>query len=225
MTLRRSLILFAAVLATAGFLQAQPASSEHSQNTQPTFKEHRIGESAQEFFSIAKMADKNGMISTDYCRAYLNDPKVKKALEKSKKKGGNDQSALLATIDVQGCNSIQAALAGRDTNVELRYAAEFGTGTAQFVAGHLASVTFVVTAPFNDVVEDMNAKLNAKPELGVDTIQNAVGSILKQHRGTWTLPNSLVKIAELHALDGTSAGTAVSVSDPAMMKRRANSLN
>ena len=115
------------------------------------------------------------MLSTDYCRSYLNDPKVKKAIEKAKKKGGDDPSLLVATMDVEGCNNIQAALAGEDIEVEMRFATEFGSGSAQFVAGHLASVSFVVKAPFNYVVEDMIAKLNAEAQLGVDTFQNRSG--------------------------------------------------
>ena len=102
MTLRRFLTLFAVVVGTAAFLQAQQPTSEHTRNTQPTFKEHRIGESAQEFFSIAKMAEKNGMLSTDYCRSYLNDPKVKKAIEKAKKKGGGRPIISLRGHDDRG---------------------------------------------------------------------------------------------------------------------------
>ena len=70
MTLSRFLTLLVAVVVTAGFVQAQGQNSEHAQNTQPTFKGHRIGESAQEFFSIAKMAEKSGELSTDFCRSY-----------------------------------------------------------------------------------------------------------------------------------------------------------
>lgn len=222
MTLSRFLTLFAAVIGTAAFLQAEQPST---QNIQPTFKEHRIGESAQEFFSIAKMAEKNGMLSTAYCRSYLNDPKVKKAIEKAKKKGADDPSLLVATMDVEGCNNIQAALAGQDIEVEVRFATEFGSGSAQFVAGHLASVSFVVKAPFNEVVEDMSAKLNAKPQLDVHTFQNTVAAMVKQRRAMWTLPNTLVKLSELQSLEGDNIGTEVSVSDPEIMKHRTNSLN
>ena len=225
MTLSRFLTLFVAVVGTAAFLQAQQLISEPTRNNQPTFKQHRIGESAQEFFSIAKMAEKNGMLSADYCRSYLNDPKVKKAIEKAKKKGGDDPSLLVATMNVEGCNNIGAALAGQDVEIEVRFAAEFGSGRAQFVAGHLASVKFVVKAPFNDVVEDMIAKLNADPQLGVETLQNGIGAIVNLHRAMWTLPNFLVKVSELQSLEGDNIGTEVSVSDPAMMKHRANSLN
>jgi hypothetical protein len=226
MGLRRFLTLFVVVLgAAAAFLQAQQPNSEPTRNTQPTFKEHRIGESAQEFFSIAKMAERSGMLSTDYCRSYLNDPKVKKAIEKAKKKGGDDPSFLVAMMNVEGCNNIRAALAGQDVEVELRFAAEFGSGRARFVAGHLASVRFIVKAPFNDVVEDMTAKLNANPQLGVETLQNGVGAIVNQPRAMWTLPNFLVRVSELQSLEGDNIGTEVSVSDPAMMKHRANSLN
>jgi hypothetical protein len=224
MTLSRFLTLLAAVVGTAVFLQAQQPNSERPQKTQPTFKEHRIGESAQEFFSIAKMAGKNGMLSTDYCRSYLDDPKVKKAIEKAKKKGLDSPSLLMATMDVGGCNSIRAALAGRNADVDLRFAAEFDSGTAQFVAGHLALVSFVVNAPFDDVVEDMTAKLNAKPHREIATLQNAVGAIVKQPRAVWTLPNLLATLSELRSLADDNIGTEVSVSDPAMMVRT-NSLN
>lgn len=231
MTLSRFLTLFAAIIGTAAFLQAEQPKVDNTQNMQPMFKEHRIGESAQEFFSIAKMAEKNGMLSTDYCSSYLNDPKVKKAIEKAKKKnaagssfwGGSSVSA--ATMDVEGCNSIQAALAGQDVEVEARYATEFGSGITRFVAGHLASVIFVAKAPFNDVVEDMIAKLNVKPQRDVHTYQNSVGAIVDQRRAMWTLPSTRVKVSELQSVDGESIGTEVSVSDPVMMKHRANSLN
>jgi len=224
MTLRGFLIVSAAVLGSVTFLQAQQPNSEY-QKTQPTFKEHRVGESAQEFFSIAKMAEKGGTLSKDYCRLYLEDPKVIKAIEKTKRKGWADQSLLVATMDVEGCNKIRAALAGQDTEVELRYASEFGAGTAQFVAGHLGSVSFVVNAPFNDVVEDMRAKLNSAPQQSVETFQNEVGAIVKQRRAAWKLPNNIVKVVELQSLEGNSIGTGVSVSDPALMKQRPNSLN
>jgi len=225
MTLSRILTLFAVVVGTAAFLQAEQPNSEHTQNTQPTFKEHRIGESAQEFFSIAKVAEKNGMLSTDYCRSYFNDPKVKKTIEKAKKKSGDDPSSLVATIIEEGCNNIRAALAGQDVEVDVRFAAEFGSGRVRFVAGHLASVRFVANAPFNDVVEDMTAKLNANPQLVVDTLQNGVGAIVNQRRAMWTLPNFLVKVSELQSLEGDSIGTEVLLSDPAMIKHRTNSLN
>jgi hypothetical protein len=225
MTWRRVLIPFAAVVVAAAFVQAQPQSSELPQNTQPTFKEHRIGESAQAFFSIAKMSEKSGMLSTDYCRLYLNDPKVKKAIEKAKKKGGDDPSALVAVMTVEGCHNIQAALAGQDVEVDVRFAAEFGSGSVQFIAGRLASVSFVVKAPFNDVVEDMTTKLNAKPQQDVETSQNAIGAIIKLRKANWTLPNTLVKVSESKSLDGSDIGTEVSVTDLAIIKQRKNSLN
>jgi hypothetical protein len=171
------------------------------------------------------MEEKNGMLSADYCSTYLHDPKVKKAIEKAKKNGGDDPSSLGATMNVEGCNNIRAALAGQDVEVEVRFASEFGSGSTQFVAGRLASVRFVVKAPFNDVVEDMIAKLNANPQLGVETLQNGVGAIVNQRWATWTLPNFLVKVSESQSLEGDNIGTAVSVSDPTITKHRTNSLN
>jgi hypothetical protein len=225
MALSRFLTLFVAVVGTAAFLQAQQPTSEPNRNTQPTFKGHRIGESAQEFFSIAKVAEKNGMLSTDYCRSYLNDPKVKKTIDKAKRKSGDDPSSLVATVIAEGCNNVQAALAGQDVEVDARFAVEFDSGQVQFVAGHLASVRFVVKASFHDVVEDMTAKLNVNPQLDVETLQNGVGAIVKPHRAIWTLPNFLVKVFELQSLEGDNTGTEVSVSDPTMIKHRKNSLN
>ena len=223
MTSRRFLTLFATVVGAVAFLQAQQPNREQTQKAQPTFKQHRIGESAQEFFAIAKMAERNGMLSTDYCRSYLNEPKVQKAIEKAKRKGLNDPSLLLATMDVEGCNTIQAALAGKNVEIDARFAAEFGSGRVVFVAGHLVSVSFIAKAPFHDVVEDMTAKLNANPQLDVAVLQNAIAAIQRQHRAMWTLPNALVKVSELQSLDGSAIGTEVSVSDPAL--HRANSLN
>jgi hypothetical protein len=221
---RRVLTLFAIILGTAALLQAQQPKTEHAQNSQPTSKNHRIGESAQQFFSIARMAEKDGTLSTEYCRVYLNDPKVKKAVEKNKRKAGEDVAMSVATMDVEGCNTIRAALAGQDFEIELRYAAESGAG-ARFVDGKLASVNFAVKAPFDQVVEDMAGKLNAPPQLAVDTIQNAVGAMVSQRKAIWTLPNMLVRLSEIQSLEGENVGTLVSVYDPEMMKHRANSLN
>jgi hypothetical protein len=120
---------------------------------------------------------------------------------------------------------IQAALAGQDVEVDARFAAEFGSGRVRFVAGHLASVSFVVKASFNDVVEDMTNKLNAKPQLDTETLQNRVAAIVKQRRAVWTLPNFLVKVSNLQSLEGDDIGTEISVSDPAITKHRTNSLN
>lgn len=225
MTMRRFLTLFAAVVLTAPFVQAQLQISEFPQDPRPTFKQHRIGESAQEFFSIAKMTNKNGMLSADYCRAYLDDPKVKRAVEKAKKKGGDDDPSSAATMDVEGCRNIKAALAGQDVEVGTRYATEFGSGSTQFIAGRLSSVSFVVQAPFSHVVEDMTAKLNARPQQRTETLQNAVGAIVNLRRAAWTLPNTLVKVSELQSVEGSDIGTSVSVSDPTILKHRANSLN
>jgi hypothetical protein len=86
-------------------------------------------------------------------------------------------------------------------------------------------VKFVVKAPFNNVVEDMTAKLSANPQLDTETLQNGVGAIVKQRRAIWTLPSFLVKISSLQSLEGDDIGTEVSVSDPAMMKHRTNSLD
>lgn len=224
MTLKRFLIISLAVVGTAASLQAQP-TNEPTRNTQPTFKEHRIGESAKEFFSIARVAEKNGMLSTDYCRSFLNDPKAKKAIEKAKNKGGNDPTSLVVAMVVEGCGNIQAALAGQDVEVDAQFAAEFGSGQVRFVDGHLASVKFVVKASFSDVVEDMTAKLNANPQQDIETFQNRVGAIVKQRRAMWTLPSVFVKVSELQSLEGDNIGTEVSVADPAIAKHRTNSLN
>jgi hypothetical protein len=223
MILKRFLIVSIGVVGIAAFLEAQP-TSEPTLNTQPTFREHRIGESAQEFFSIASVAERNGMLSTDYCRSYRNDPKMKQAIEKASKKSAGDPSSLAAKT-AEGCSSIQAALAGQDVEVDALFAAEFVSGQVRFVAGHLASATFIVKAPFNDVVEDMTAKLNATPRLDAETFQNSVAAIVKQRRAVWTLPKTLVKLSELRSLEGSDIGTEVSVSDPEMTKRRTNSLN
>jgi hypothetical protein len=211
------------LVGTTAFLPAQQPATEPAQ---PTFKEHRIGESAQQFFSIARVPEKNGtgMLSTEYCHLYLNDPKAKKAIEKAGKKGA-DYPSLVAAMIAEGCNNIQAALAGQDTEVDTRLAAEFGNGTVRFVSGHLASMKFTVKAPFHDVVEDMTAKLNAKPLQDSETLQNSVGAIVNQRRAMWTLPSLLVKLSELHSLEGDNIGTEVSVSNPAITKLRTSSLN
>lgn len=224
MPFRRVLVAFAVAVGTVTGVAAQQ-NTEIPQKAQPTFKEHRLGESAQEFFSIAKFAGKSGMLSTDFCRSFLDQPRVKKAMERAARKGwGDDPSSLMIETGVTGCHTIQAALAGKDVELDARFASEFGEGSVHFVAGRLASVRFVVDVPFNDVVEDMSAKLNANPKLEVASIQNGVARIQKQHRAIWALPNILARIAELQSLGGDDIGTEVSVSAPAI-EHRTNSLN
>lgn len=233
--------LFAALLLNVPLVLGQPKgipeaaqtipseplpNNELAEKGQPTFKEHRLGESTQEFFSIAKFADRKGMLSTDYCRSFLDQPKVKKAIEKADRKGwGDNHSSLIVEKDVTGCNNIRAALAGKDVELDSRFASEFGEGSVRFVAGRLASVRFVVDAPFNDVVEDMSAKLNAKPKLDVSTVQNGVARVEKLRSAMWTLPNILARIAELQSLEGKDIGTEVSLSSPMIAEHRTNSLN
>ncbi|PSH05592.1 MAG: hypothetical protein CXZ00_00115 [Acidobacteria bacterium] len=225
MTLNRFLSFVAAVLGAATLLQAQQPNIELDQKAQPTFKEHRLGESAQEFFSIAKMADKESMLSADYCRSFLVTPKVKKAIEKAKTKDKDNQPSSALWTDVKGCSTVLAALAGQTIEVDSRFAAEFDSGSMQFIAGHLASVRFTVQAPFVGVVQDMNAKLNARPQLDIVTLQNAIAAIQKQHRAIWTLPSIFAKVSEVQSLAGDDIGTEVFVSSPALLESRRNSLN
>jgi hypothetical protein len=156
---------------------------------------------------------------------YFEDPRVKKALEKAKRRSGDSQTLPAALANLDGCNKVREALAGQNVEIELRFAAEFGSGSAKFISGRLASLNFVVNPLFNDVVEDMTAKLNANPQIGVERIQNSVGAIIKRRYATWVLASISVRVFELHSLEGGDIGTEVSVFDPEMLKHRANSLN
>jgi hypothetical protein len=179
-----------------------------------TFKKHTIGESPEQFFAVATMAE-NGSQTTAYCHLYLAEPKVQKAYVKAKK-NIFDLNAHSQSVDVDGCHEVQDALDGKDVEVGARYASELGSGSVTFRKSKLALMVFDLKAgtPLDDVIADISKELNgAAPVLGVDTKQNGFGATLQQRKATWATKELTVEASESRDFRYGDMGILVIVAD------------
>ena len=191
-----------------------PASSQ-------TFKGHKIGETAEQFFSIARMAEHN-VLSKQYCKDYLANPKALKAYDRAKTHP-SDVHALVLSIDVDGCRGIQSALDGQDLRVDARYAAELGKGWAEFHSARLVTLNFSVKAGvlFDDVVSDVSKELGgAAPATSLVTRQIAAGAIVQEHRAVWNVNSLRVQADEVKDYEFDETAVAVTVSDREYLKQK-----
>ena len=185
------------------------------------FKGHKIGETAEQFFSIATMAEHN-TLTTQYCKDYLANPKVLKAYDRAKAHPG-DARALSQSKDVNGCRDVQSALEGKDVRVDGRYAAELGSGWADFHKARLVTLRLSLRAgtPFEDVVTDISKELGgAEPTKSLVTRQVAVGGILQERKATWNASNLQVEADEMKDFEYGDTGVAVVVADSAYVKEK-----
>jgi len=186
-----------------------------------TFKRHKIGETSQEFFSIATMAEK-GVLTTQYCKDYLSDAKVLKAYDKAQRSIG-DVKAIIQSVDVKGCRDVEEALNGREVEVGARYANEIGQGQVTFRDSKLALMTFSLKAGtlLEDVVTDINKEIvGVEPTMSVDTKQNGFGATLQQRKATWNANNLIVEAGEMKDFRYGSMGVLVVVADSGFFKAK-----
>lgn len=178
-----------------------------------TFKHHHIGESAQNFFSVATMSENKGNTG-QYCRDYLNDAEVNKAYQKAVK-NPTDTRAVIKSADVTGCWDVLDALEGKDITVGARYAAEIGTGSVTFHAGKLITMAFTLPAdtPFEDVIADIKDELAAEPLVSAETLQNGFGATVQQQKATWQTPKLIVIATEMKTFVYGITGISVVVTD------------
>ena len=203
------------------------ASSASSQ----TFKSHKIGETAQTFFSIATIQDKGGQ-TAGYCKDYLSDPKVLKAYDKAQHSKG-DLVAIFHSADVEGCRVVEQALDGREVKVGDRYASELGQGSVTFRDSKLVSIALEMKegTQLEDVVTDISKELGGvEPTMGIDTLQNGFGATLQQRKATWNANNLNVVASEMRSFQRRDMGVLVIVTDIAYFKmkeaeRQANRTN
>jgi len=178
------------------------------------FKGHKIGETAEQFFSVAMMAEHN-MLTTQYCKAYLANPKVLKAYARGKAHPSDDR-ALLQSSDVDGCRGVQSALGGKDTKVDARYANELGSGGATFHNSRLVILNFSLKSGtlFEDVVTDISRELGgAEPTKSTITRQSHVGGLLQERRANWSVNNLHVQADEMKDFEYGDMGVAVMAVD------------
>lgn len=186
-----------------------------------TFKGHKIGETAEQFFSIARMAEHN-TLTKQYCKDCLANPKVLKAYDRAKGHP-SDLRALSLSIDVDGCRGIQSALDGKDIRVDARYAGELGSGWAEFHNARLVILNFSVKAGslFDDVVTDTTKELGgAEPTKSLVTRQIAVGAIVQEHKAVWNLNNLRVEADEMKDYEFGDTTVAVTISDSEYLKEK-----
>ncbi len=182
------------------------------------FKGHKIGETAQQFFSIATITERN-TLTAHYCRVYLANSKVLKSYERAKSHPDDVRDAM-RSADVDGCRDVQSALDGKDVRVGGRYAGELGSGWAEFHKSRLVIFNFSLKAgiPFEDVVPDIGKELGgAEPTKSVVTRQSAVASILKERTAHWDTNKLNVQAQEMKDEYG-DLGIAVTVADSEYLK-------
>jgi len=185
------------------------------------FKGHKIGETAQQFFSITTMAEPK-TVTTQYCKDYLANPKVLKAYDRAKTHSG-DARALSQSKDVNGCRDVQSALDGKDVRIDARYAAELGSGWADFHNSRLVILRLTLKAgtPFEDVVADIGKELGgAEPTKTLVTRQADVGGILQERRANWNANNLHVEADEMKDFEYGDVGVAVVVADSEYLKEK-----
>jgi hypothetical protein len=166
--------------------------------TAQTFKQHKIGETAQEFFSIATFSGSDTRArTTEYCAGKVN------------------------ALDVQGCTEVQDALHGKDTKVGARYAAEIGKGSATFHGSKLVMMLFLVEhARFDDVITDITNEIGGtQPVLTADTMQNAFGAKLQARQAVWNSETLRIEAKEAKTFD-RDLGIAVMVADSDYLKHK-----
>jgi len=184
------------------------------------FKGHKVGETVQQFFSIATIPEYN-TLTTQYCKDYLANRKVLKAYDRAKAHP-DDTRAVLVSANVDGCRDVQSALDGKDVRVGGLYANELGSGWADFHKSRLMILSFSLKAgiPFEDVVTDISKELGgAEPATIVVTRQSHIGSLLHEHRADWNASNLHVQADEMKDENG-DMGIAVTVADSEYLKQK-----
>lgn len=150
----------------------------------PTFKGHRIGETAQDFFGRVVIAGNKP--ASDYCPGYLADQKVMRAYEKSRQPfriGSFDDFKLSENVDA--CRQVIAALRGDDVTVDARVTA-IGTGSnAAFRGVRLVEIRFPATAQYDEVVADVTKKLGYESGQDEITYQNIFGATFTGKVAVW----------------------------------------
>lgn len=189
--------------------------------TSQTFKQHKIGETAQQFFAIATMGEHQGTLTTKFCADYLSNPKVQKAYER-KQRNMYDVGAITQSLDVDGCKAVQQALDGKEVQVGAGYASEVGTGNVTFRDSKLVVMAFDVGgAVLEDAVADITKELgNVQPTMTVDTKQNGFGATLQARTARWSANNLTVTASEMKSFQYGNMGVSIIVGDSSYSKQK-----
>jgi hypothetical protein len=148
------------------------------------FKGHAIGETAQQFFSIATIMESH-QPTIEYCATLLNNQKTMKK-----------HLGFFMAAETQDCQEVMASLQGMDAEVGNRFASALGPGTTRFHAGKLVYMKFIMDSPYIDVVADMTQKLNSSPEQIYVPYQNGFGATFQRRKAVWGLGNLMAIVEE-----------------------------
>jgi hypothetical protein len=166
------------------------------------FGGHTLGEPADVFFLTARVAGSK-QLATDYCKALLDDPKVKeKAQEKDDvaKNGGvftlNKKD--FSVLDVGNCRQMMAALRGEQANVGARLASELSKGSALFSSGRLSAFDLTVDSSFADTVADMARRFGTAGQK--DSVARVGWPVLQEMR--WERDGVLAAVWKNQSTDG-----------------------
>jgi hypothetical protein len=174
-------------------------SALSAQNIQ--FKGHAIGETAQQFFATATVAESH-QPTVEYCTTLLNNPKAMKK-----------HLGLAMPVETQSCQAVMASLQSMDAEVGNRFASALGPGTTRFHAGKLVYMQFIMDSPYIDVVADMSKKLNSRPVETYVTYQNGFGATFQRRKAVWVSGNLMAGVEESPSVPYKGEALLVTVFD------------
>jgi hypothetical protein len=129
----------------------------------PRFKGHLIGETAEEFFKIARH-DETRELSSAWCKSISDRERELESAQAHAKKQGDRKRLIqdldLLYADVDACKPFNDAVAGKDATAEAILASELGPGgEAVFHNGYLVEISLEVVDSYDHVFADMTKKL------------------------------------------------------------------
>lgn len=171
----------AVLLLLSAICAAQDASSAR-------FKGHVIGETAEEFFAIA---NHDGLgVSNSWCREVRGQEQtLESAQAHAKKQRDRDrfaQQLILLYAEVDACQPLNDALAGKDATAQAIIASELGTGgQAVFHNGHLVEISLEAVDSYDHVLIDMTKKLGTPSTQQMFSYQNGFGGTFQYPEAEW----------------------------------------
>jgi len=130
------------------------------------FGGHALGETAEAFFSIARMKDSTSM-TKDYCKSLLGNPQTNEKVEAAGKSMSQQGVFVLnkqdfSLLDVSNCKKVMAALESENAGVGARFASELGKGVAYFASGKLVALNFFTDSPYSEAVAEMGKRFGVQ---------------------------------------------------------------
>jgi hypothetical protein len=145
------------------------------QDSSPTVKGHRVGESFNEYLSIAKGSPENAARTLTDCAALLNDRKLRKKRES----------------EVDGCLKITKIADGQTALIQ------DGLNGFMFVSKKLVMVKLTIMEPFDKVKRDLVEKYGPPDKEEEVRYQNGFGAVFVHPRATWEKrPDVMVEVSE-----------------------------